>query len=85
LQAAKRELAAGERDSRELQRTLRRVLESEPLARVDYAEIVDAETFEPMVRVGRSCYALLAVYIGRTRLIDNMLIQPSGGEFIAEL
>jgi pantoate--beta-alanine ligase len=85
LQGAKNEWAAGVRDSLELQRSLRKILESEPLARVDYAEIVDAETFEPVVRVGRSSYALLAVYIGRTRLIDNMLIQPSGHEFVAEL
>lgn len=85
LQGAKSELAAGARDSLELQRSLRKILESEPLARVDYTEIVDAETFEPVVRVGRSSYALLAVYIGRTRLIDNMLIQPSGHEFVAEL
>ena len=54
-----------------------RCLESEPRARVDYAEIVDAETFEPVVRVARRCYALLAVHIGNTRLIDNMLIQPA--------
>jgi pantoate--beta-alanine ligase len=85
LQGAKNEWAAGVRDALELQRSLRKILESEPLARVDYAEIVDAETFEPVVRVGRSSYALLAVYIGRTRLIDNMLIQPSGHEFVAEL
>jgi pantoate--beta-alanine ligase len=85
LQGAKLEWAAGVRDSLELQRTLRKILESEPLARVDYAEIVDAETFEPVVRAGRSCYALLAVYIGRTRLIDNMLIQVRGDEFVAVL
>jgi pantoate--beta-alanine ligase len=85
LQGAKNEWAAGVRDALELQRSLRKILESEPLARVDYAEIVDAETFEPVVRVGRSSYALLAVYVGRTRLIDNMLIQPSGHEFVAEL
>jgi len=85
LQAAAKEIAAGVRDTLDLQRTLHKVLESEPRARVDYAEIVDAETFEPMVRVGRCCYALLAVYIGKTRLIDNMLIQPAGDELSMEL
>src|ERR1700675_3977902 len=45
-------------------------------ARADYAEIVDAETFEPVVRVARRCYAVLAVYLGKTRLIDNMVIEP---------
>lgn len=85
LQAAEMELAAGIRDTLELQGTMRKVLESEPRARVDYAEIVDAGTFEPLVRVGRRCYALLAVRIGNTRLIDNMLIQPSEDEVIVEL
>jgi pantoate--beta-alanine ligase len=85
LRAAEMELSVGVRDTLELQRTLRKVLESEPRARVDYAEIVDAETFEPLVRVGRRSYALLAVHIGKTRLIDNMLIQPEGDEFVVEL
>jgi pantoate--beta-alanine ligase len=75
LQAAKEELRAGVRDALELQRTMHKVLAREPQARVDYAEIVNAETFEPAVRVGRNCYAVLAVRIGNTRLIDNMLIQ----------
>jgi pantoate--beta-alanine ligase len=84
LQAAGKELADGVRDTLELQRTMRKVLESESRARVDYAEIVDAETFEPVVRVGRNCYALLAVRIGSTRLIDNMLIH-AGDEMTVEL
>ena len=84
LQAAGKELAAGVRDTLELQRTMRKVLESESQARVDYAEIVDTETFEPVVRVGRNCYALLAVRIGSTRLIDNMLVH-AGDEITVEL
>ncbi|HXL21108.1 MAG TPA: pantoate--beta-alanine ligase [Candidatus Dormibacteraeota bacterium] len=78
LAAAKRELAAGERDALKLQGVMRRVLEAEPLARVDYAEIVDAETFEPVVRIGRTSYALLAIYFGKTRLIDNLWIGEDG-------
>ena len=85
LRAAGKEIAAGVTDTLELQRTMRKILDSEPRARVDYAEIVDAETFEPVVRVRRCCYALLAAYIGKTRLIDNMLIQPDGDEFAVEI
>jgi pantoate--beta-alanine ligase len=73
------------RDSLELQRAMNKVLASEPRARVDYAEIVDAETFEPVVRVTRRSYAVLAVYIGKTRLIDNMLIEPAGEELRVEV
>jgi pantoate--beta-alanine ligase len=85
LKAAEKEIAAGVRDTLELQRTLHQVLGSEPRARVDYAEIVNAETFEPVVRVGHSSYVLLAVHVGRTRLIDNMLIQRAGDGFTVEL
>jgi pantoate--beta-alanine ligase len=76
LNAAKHELETGVRDALHLQSSLRRKLDAERLAAVDYAEIVDAETFEPVVRVSRACYVLLAVFIGKTRLIDNMLVEP---------
>jgi pantoate--beta-alanine ligase len=77
LEAARDALRAGERDALQLQQLLRRIIESEPLARIDYAEIVDEQSFELVVRVARPCYALLAVYLGQTRLIDNMLIAPA--------
>jgi pantoate--beta-alanine ligase len=78
LEAARAELIAGVRDSLRLQGVMRRVLEAEPLADVDYAEIVDADAFEPVTRIARPCYALLAVFIGKTRLIDNLYLEPVG-------
>jgi pantoate--beta-alanine ligase len=78
LEAGRRELAAGTRDSLQLQGALRKVLEAEPLAAVDYAEIVDADTFEPVTRIARPGYVLLAVFLGKTRLIDNLYIEPVG-------
>jgi pantoate--beta-alanine ligase len=77
LWAAQREIAAGARDALHVQTLMRKVIESEPLASVDYAEIVNTETFEPVVRIARPCYALLAVFVGKTRLIDNLLIEPA--------
>jgi len=87
LEAARAELVAGTRDSLHLQAALRKVLETEPLAAVDYAQIVGADTFEPVTRVTRPCYALLAVFLGKTRLIDNLYIEPVGdsGELSFEL
>ena len=85
LRAAEHEIGAGVHDSLHLQGVMQKVLQGEPRARVDYAEIVDAETFEPVVRVARRCYAVLAVYIGKTRLIDNMLIDPAGDELRVEV
>jgi len=80
LLAAAAEIHAGTRDSLELQRAMHKVLNKEPRARVDYAEIVDAQTFEPAIRIAHCCYGLLAVRVGNTRLIDNMLIEQSGDE-----
>jgi pantoate--beta-alanine ligase len=85
LRAAKSEIASGVRDVLHLQATMQKVLESEPRARVDYAEIVDAETFESVVRISRRCCAVLAVFIGKTRLIDNMLIEPAGEDLRTEI
>jgi pantoate--beta-alanine ligase len=76
LSAAKQELAAGVRDALHLQTSLRRILDSERLAALDYAEIADAQSFEPVVRVSKACYVLLAVFIGKTRLIDNLYVEP---------
>jgi pantoate--beta-alanine ligase len=78
LTAARNELAAGTRDALQVQSAMRRVLETERLAAVDYAEIVDADSFESVTRVSRACYALLAVFLGKTRLIDNLFIEPAG-------
>jgi pantoate--beta-alanine ligase len=78
LTAAREELSAGVRDTLQLRTVLLRVLNSEPLAAMDYAEIVDADTFEPVARVARPCYVLLAVFFGKTRLIDNLYIEPAG-------
>jgi pantoate--beta-alanine ligase len=77
LSKVREEIGAGLRDTLQLQEAMQRVLNSEPLARVDYAQIVDADTFEPVVSVRRSSFALIAAYIGKTRLIDNLLIEAS--------
>lgn len=76
LDAARSELAAGVRDALQLQGVLDRTLSAERQARVDYAEVVNAESFEPVVRVSKPAYILLAVFIGKTRLIDNLYIEP---------
>lgn len=76
LERVRNELAAGVRDAVQLQAVMRGIIEVEPLATVDYAEVVSADTFEPVAGVGRPCYAVLAVFVGKTRLIDNLLIEP---------
>ena len=75
LEAAKGELAHGVRDALQLKDVLQRTLGKERLATLDYAEIVDAESFELVLRVSKSCYVLLAVFFGKTRLIDNLYVE----------
>jgi pantoate--beta-alanine ligase len=69
LVAAQELFAAGERDARRLRGAMCAVLDAEPLARPDYAEVVDQQTFE-----APGALAVLAVRIGATRLIDNHLL-----------
>jgi pantoate--beta-alanine ligase len=78
LQAAQQAVHSGTRDVLTLQSAMRGVLDGEPRGKVDYAEIVDAHTFEPVARVNHSAYALLAVKFGSTRLLDNLLIELAG-------
>jgi pantoate--beta-alanine ligase len=66
LSRASREYEAGERDLEHLRRVILETLGAQPLARVDYAELVDPATFTPP-----GTLAVLAVRIGKTRLIDN--------------
>jgi len=80
LDAARQEIAHGERDAVRLVAVMRQVIGAEPLASADYVEIVDADTFEPVVRLRRTCLALLAVFVGSTRLIDNMLLEEVEGQ-----
>ncbi len=66
----------GERDADRVRQILRDSIESEPLARLDYAEVADADTLEPArdVGPGRRTVALLAAKVGPARLIDNALL-----------
>ena len=85
LDGARVAIARGEHDALRLVAAMREVLRAEPLAEPDYVELVDAETLEPMTRLRGVCFALLAVRIVATRLIDNLLIEERDGAFLATL
>ena len=78
LSAAEQAIAAGERRGDEVRSLLREVLAAEPLARVDYAEVVDADTFQPVAALAGKVVLPLAVRIGSTRLIDNFQLALDG-------
>ena len=85
LDGARNAIARGERDALRLAAAMRETLRTEPLAEPDYVELVDAETLEQVTRLRGVCFALLAVRIGATRLIDNMRIEEREGAFTATL
>ena len=53
------------------------VINAEPLAKIDYVSVVDALTMEPVEKIDRPVLVAMAVYIGKTRLIDNFSWEPA--------
>lgn len=76
LEAAERAVAAGERDPAKVVAATRAVLDAEPLLRVDYVELVDTSTLQPAVRLEGELLLAVAVFSGKTRLIDNTILRP---------
>ncbi len=64
----------GERDVARLESALRGMLETIPESRLDYAAIVDDETMQPLARIDRPALIAVAIFVGKTRLIDNVTI-----------
>lgn len=65
------ELIAPGMDSEAVLSEMRKVIEAEPLAKIDYVSMVDALTMKDVEKVDRDVLVAMAVYIGKTRLIDN--------------
>jgi pantoate--beta-alanine ligase len=76
LRLAARAVAEGERQGDRVRQIVRETVQSELLASLDYAEVADAETLEPLALLepGRRAVALLAVHVGATRLIDHVIL-----------
>jgi pantoate--beta-alanine ligase len=53
-------------------------LEAAGFTRIDYLEVRDAETLEPVDKIARPARVLAAVWVGQIRLIDNMAVEPAG-------
>ena len=63
----------GEKSAGVVKQAIREVIESEPLAKIDYVEIVDFDNMKEIETLERPFLAAVAVYIGKTRLIDNFI------------
>ena len=75
LLAASAAFVAGETSAAKLRRLLLKTIATAPLARLDYAEIADADTLRPVREVRRGTVLALAVFFGKTRLIDNLWLR----------
>jgi len=85
LSRARKLIEQGERSVSLLAGEIRKWIEAERRAMVDYVEIVDADTFEPKLDLRGRCLVALAVLFGNTRLIDNMIIEIGEGQPFFEL
>jgi pantoate--beta-alanine ligase len=68
----------GERNARKILSAIKRMIEKEPLVSIDYIAMTDSETLEDIDEIKGKTLIALAVRIGKTRLIDNILIEPQG-------
>lgn len=75
LETTRTRAQAGEKDVRILETLLNADLSTIAGARIDYASIVDAETLQPLARLDRPAVAAVAVFLGSTRLIDNIILE----------
>lgn len=68
----------GTSDANEIRRRMHDLIDTEPLATADYVSVADAETLEELDVVDRPALVSVAVHVGETRLIDNILIHSDG-------
>ena len=65
----------GEKDAAKVKKTITDIIEKEALAKIDYVEVVDWNTLEPVEKIDGPVLTAIAVYIGKTRLIDNFIVE----------
>jgi pantoate--beta-alanine ligase len=76
LQEARQHFHAGERRAATIISAAKEVFAREPRVILDYFEVVDPETLDPIERISRRTLVAVAAYVGATRLIDNIELEP---------
>ena len=66
---------SGEKDGDKVIKEMKAIIEAEPLARIDYVEMVEWDTIEITRDLSKPVLVAIAVYIGKTRLIDNFIAE----------
>ena len=75
LSLARKAINSGEKDAAVIKRIIAEKIGAEPLAKVDYIEVVDASLLKPIPRIDRPAVVAIAVFIGNTRLIDHLTVE----------
>ena len=75
VREGQRLMKEGERDAKTILGAMRAIIEAEPLARIDYVEMVSWDGIKPVDVATSSVLVAMAVYIGKTRLIDNFIFE----------
>ena len=68
---------AGEKSAKKVIEAITQVIEAEPMAKIDYVEVVNFDTIESIEQIEGNVLVATAVYIGKTRLIDNFICEKS--------
>ena len=75
LEIGKKMIADGETDVKTIILAIKAEIGKEPLAKIDYVEMVDFNQLETLEKVQKPLLCAMAVYIGKTRLIDNFIME----------
>lgn len=75
LQAAQAAYQGGERDARVIREIMKKTIDSQPLAQVQYVSCADRETLQELEHITQGALLSMAVYVGKTRLIDNLVLE----------
>lgn len=75
LRTGKQMIESGEKNAEVVKSKITEIISKEPLAKIDYVEITDWNSIEPVDIIDRSTLCAIAVYIGNTRLIDNFIYE----------
>jgi pantoate--beta-alanine ligase len=78
LKRAKALFDSGEREGKKISREVKNSIETEPLSRIDYIKICNANDLKDIDQITQRAVLAVAVNIGKTRLIDNIIFDPSG-------
>jgi len=74
LKVAQSMMEKGQRDSAAIIKEMKEIIGREPLAKIDYVEIVDTDKLNPVAKIEKKALVAMSIFIGKVRLIDNTIL-----------